>query len=75
MRHQIGFVLQTTKEGHGNTRRPGGGEMLEVGCDAHTGGTACAFIHGTQAFTHGLAQRGFVVHAFNVADRSIRAPF
>lgn len=62
MRHEIRFIFQSAKEGHGNTRRPGGSEMLEVGCDVHTRLTTRGFIHGTQSFPHGLAQRGFVVH-------------
>ncbi len=75
MRHEIGLIFQTTKEGDGDTRRPRGGKVLEVGGNVHTGGTARGFIYGTQAFPHGLAQRGFVVHAFDEADRSVRAPF
>ena len=62
MRHEIRLIFQSTKEGHGDTRRPGGGEVLEVGGDAHTCLTARGLIHGTQTFPHGLTKRGFVVH-------------
>jgi hypothetical protein len=34
----------------------------------HTCLTARGFIHGTQAFPHGLAQRGFVVHGVHGWD-------
>jgi len=63
MRYEIRLIFQSAKEGYGDTRRPGGSEMLEVGCDVHARLTARGFIHGTQAFPHGLAQCGFVVHS------------
>jgi len=62
MRHEIRLVFQSTKKSDGDTRRPGGSEVLEVGRDVHTRGTARGFIHVTQTFAHGLAQRGFIVH-------------
>jgi hypothetical protein len=62
MRHEIRLIFQSAKEGHSDTGRPGGGQMLEVGSDVYTRLTARGLIHGTQSFPHGLAQRGFVVH-------------
>ena len=62
MRHEIRLIFQSTKKSDGDTRRPGAREMRKVGCDVQTGSTARGFIHGTQTFPHGLAQRGFVVH-------------
>ncbi len=75
MRHQIRFIFQAAKEGYGDTRWPGGSEVCEMGGNMYTRVTARGFIHRTQAFAHGLAQRGFVVHAFDEADRDVRAPF
>jgi hypothetical protein len=68
MRHEIWLIFQSAKEGHGDTRRPGGSEVLEVGSDVHTRLTARGFIHGTQAFPHGVAQRGFVMHGVRCWD-------
>ena len=62
MRHQVRLVFEPTEESDGDTRRPVAGEMRKVGSDVHTGSTARGFIHGTQTFPHGLAQRGFVEH-------------
>jgi hypothetical protein len=62
MRHQVRLILEPTEESDGDTRRPGAGEMRKVGSDVHTGSTARGFIHGTQTFPHGLAQRGLIVH-------------
>jgi len=62
IRHEIRLIFQSAKEGYSDTGRPGGGQVLEVGCDVHTRLTARGLIHGTQSFPHGLAQRGFVVH-------------
>jgi len=62
MRHEIGLIFQTAKECDCNTGWPCGGEVLEVGGDVNARLTARGFIHGTQAFAHELAQRGFVLH-------------
>lgn len=62
MRHEIWLIFQSTKEGYSDTGRPGSSQMLEVGCDVQARLAARGFIHGTQTFPHGLAQRGFVVH-------------
>lgn len=62
MRHEIRLIFQTTKEGYGDTGMPGGGKVLEMGCDVHTRLTARGLLHGTQSFPHDLTQRGFVVH-------------
>ncbi len=66
--HKLRLIFQPAKKRDRGAWSPRGGEMRQMRCDVYTCGMTRDFFHGTQAFAHDLAQRGFVVHG-RIASR------